>query len=209
MFSRFHDYRVLESIAECKRVLQSITECYRVLTSITKCYRVLHSVPECYRVLENATENNTVLQSINDYYRSENDLFLTLGLGTSSARNKNLRPLFNRNIPQTWDTWWCLVLYSSQMILIFVAYVGEYCIWNKAIDSCSLHLMKHSRPVKFHGMLARMAELPSKWKIFPKIIFASSEKGKNRIKLQSVQKKQDHQWWRYHRRLLVYQSPYF
>ena len=85
MFSRFHDYRVLESIAECKRVLQSITECYRVLTSITKCYRVLHSVPECYRVLENATENNTVLQSINDYYRSENDLFLTLGLGTSSA----------------------------------------------------------------------------------------------------------------------------
>ena len=75
MFSRFRDYRVLESI----------TECYRVLTSITKCYRVLHSVPECYRVLENATENNTVLQSINDYYRSENDLFLTLGLGTSSA----------------------------------------------------------------------------------------------------------------------------
>ena len=99
MFSRFQHYRVLESIAECKRVLQSITECYRVLTSITKCYRVLHSVPECYRVLENATENNTVLQSINDYYRSENDLFLTLGLGTSSAWNKNLRPLLNTNIP--------------------------------------------------------------------------------------------------------------
>ena len=30
---------------------------------------------------------------------SENDLFLTLGLGTFSARNKNLRPLLNRNIP--------------------------------------------------------------------------------------------------------------
>ena len=30
---------------------------------------------------------------------SENDLFLTLGLGTSNARNKNLRPLFYRNIP--------------------------------------------------------------------------------------------------------------
>ena len=30
MFSRFQDYRVLESIAECYRILQSITECYRV-----------------------------------------------------------------------------------------------------------------------------------------------------------------------------------
>ena len=30
---------------------------------------------------------------------SENDLFLTLGLGTSSARNENLRPLLNTNIP--------------------------------------------------------------------------------------------------------------
>ena len=30
---------------------------------------------------------------------SENDLFLTLGLGTSSARNKNRRPLLNTNIP--------------------------------------------------------------------------------------------------------------
>ena len=29
----------------------------------------------------------------------ENDLFLTLGLGTSNARNKNLRPLFNTNNP--------------------------------------------------------------------------------------------------------------
>ena len=28
---------------------------------------------------------------------SENDLFLTLGLGTSSAQNKNLRPLLNAN----------------------------------------------------------------------------------------------------------------
>ena len=30
---------------------------------------------------------------------SENDLFLTLGLGTSNARNENLRPLLNTNIP--------------------------------------------------------------------------------------------------------------
>ena len=30
---------------------------------------------------------------------SESGLFLTLSLGTSSARNENLRPLLNRNIP--------------------------------------------------------------------------------------------------------------
>ena len=30
---------------------------------------------------------------------SENGLFLTLGLGTSSARNENLRPLLNTNRP--------------------------------------------------------------------------------------------------------------
>ena len=30
---------------------------------------------------------------------SESGLFLTLGSGTSSGRNKNLRPLLNRNIP--------------------------------------------------------------------------------------------------------------
>ena len=30
---------------------------------------------------------------------SENGLFLTLGSGTSSARNENLRPLLNTNIP--------------------------------------------------------------------------------------------------------------
>ena len=30
---------------------------------------------------------------------SESGLFLTLGSGTSSARNENLRPLLNRNIP--------------------------------------------------------------------------------------------------------------
>ena len=29
----------------------------------------------------------------------ESGLFLTLGLGTSSARNENIRPLLNRNIP--------------------------------------------------------------------------------------------------------------
>jgi len=40
MFSRFQNYRVLESIAECYRVLQSITKCYRVLQSVTECYRV-------------------------------------------------------------------------------------------------------------------------------------------------------------------------
>ena len=30
---------------------------------------------------------------------SENDLFLISGLGTSNARNENLRPLLNTNIP--------------------------------------------------------------------------------------------------------------
>ena len=50
MFSRFQDYKVLESIAECYRVLQSITEYYRVLQSVTECYRVLQSVTECCRV---------------------------------------------------------------------------------------------------------------------------------------------------------------
>ena len=30
---------------------------------------------------------------------SESGLFLTLGSGTSSARNENLKPLLNRNIP--------------------------------------------------------------------------------------------------------------
>ena len=30
---------------------------------------------------------------------SEDDLFLTLGLGTSSARNENLIPLLNKNTP--------------------------------------------------------------------------------------------------------------
>ena len=33
-----------------------------------------------------------------DILVSENDLFLTLGLGTSSAWNENLRPLLNTNI---------------------------------------------------------------------------------------------------------------
>ena len=36
MFSRFKDYRVLESSLECYRVLQSITDYYKVLQSITK-----------------------------------------------------------------------------------------------------------------------------------------------------------------------------
>ena len=40
MFSRFQDYRVLESIAECYRVLQSVTEGNRVLQSVTEYYRV-------------------------------------------------------------------------------------------------------------------------------------------------------------------------
>ena len=43
-FSRFQDYRVLESSTECYRVLQSKTEYYRVLQSITEYYRVLQSV---------------------------------------------------------------------------------------------------------------------------------------------------------------------
>ena len=34
-----------------------------------------------------------------DILLSESGLFLTLGSGSSSARNKNLRPLLNRNIP--------------------------------------------------------------------------------------------------------------
>ena len=44
MFSRFQDYRVFESIAECYRVLQSVTECDRVLQSITGYYKVLQSI---------------------------------------------------------------------------------------------------------------------------------------------------------------------
>ena len=36
-FSRFQEYRVFESIAECYRVLQGVTECYRVLESVTEC----------------------------------------------------------------------------------------------------------------------------------------------------------------------------
>ena len=42
MFSRFQDYRVLESIAEYYRVLQSITENCRA-----EYYRLLQSVTEC------------------------------------------------------------------------------------------------------------------------------------------------------------------
>ena len=81
-FSRFQEYRVLESIAECYRVLQSVTGCYRVLQSVTECYRVLQSVTECYRVLQSitqcyrvfglllsATEYNIALQTITEYYR--------------------------------------------------------------------------------------------------------------------------------------------
>ena len=33
------------------------------------------------------------------YFSKKNGLFLTLGFGTFSARNENLRPLLNRNIP--------------------------------------------------------------------------------------------------------------
>ena len=33
----------------------------------------------------------------------ESGFFLTLGSGTSSARNENLRPLLSRNIPSIWD----------------------------------------------------------------------------------------------------------
>ena len=40
------------------------------------------------------TESEEKAHSVN-----ENGLFLTLGSGTSSARNENLRPLLNRNIP--------------------------------------------------------------------------------------------------------------
>ena len=69
MFSRFQDYRVLESIAECYRILQSITECYRVLQGFTECYRVLQSATECNRVLQNVTGCYRVVQSSTGYYR--------------------------------------------------------------------------------------------------------------------------------------------
>ena len=36
---------------------------------------------------------------------AKNGLFLSLGLGTSSAQSKNLRPLFNRNIPLISDNY--------------------------------------------------------------------------------------------------------
>ena len=37
--------------------------------------------------------------------RSESNLFLTLGLGTSSAQDENLRPLQQKHIPNLWDIW--------------------------------------------------------------------------------------------------------
>ena len=64
MFSRFQDYKVLESIAECYRVLQIVTECYRVLQSITEYCRVLQSIAEYCRVLQSITEYYKVLQCI-------------------------------------------------------------------------------------------------------------------------------------------------
>ena len=67
MFSRFQDYRVLESIAECYRVLQSIWEYYRVLQSVTEYCRVFQSITKYSRVLESITECNRVLQSISEY----------------------------------------------------------------------------------------------------------------------------------------------
>ena len=60
MFSRFKDYRVLESY----RVLQYITEYYsvteynRALQSLTERYRVLQSVTKYYRVLQSITKTN-------------------------------------------------------------------------------------------------------------------------------------------------------
>ena len=43
---------------------------------------------------------------------SEDDLFLTLGLGTSSARNENLIPLLNKNTPLfTWGPNWHFDVY--------------------------------------------------------------------------------------------------
>ena len=49
MFSRFQDYRVLESIADCYRVLKSVREFYNVLQSVTECYRVLQSLTEYFQ----------------------------------------------------------------------------------------------------------------------------------------------------------------
>ena len=47
-------------------------------------------------MLDNGTRPKHVA---NKLLVSENDLFLTVGLGTSNARNENLRPLLNTNIP--------------------------------------------------------------------------------------------------------------
>ena len=38
MFSRFQDYRGLESNAECYRVLLSVTECYKVTEYFYRIY---------------------------------------------------------------------------------------------------------------------------------------------------------------------------
>ena len=69
MFSRFQDYKLLESVTECYRELQSVIECYRVLKIVTECCRVLQSVTECYRVLQSVTLCYRVLQSVTGYYR--------------------------------------------------------------------------------------------------------------------------------------------
>ena len=41
----------------------------------------------------------TVRMTFSSFLVSENDIFLTLGSGTSNARNENLRPLLKTNIP--------------------------------------------------------------------------------------------------------------
>ena len=43
---------------------------------------------------------------------SENDLFLTLGSDTASARNENLRPLLHTNIPLISGKYTCVVEFN-------------------------------------------------------------------------------------------------
>ena len=102
MFSRFRDYRVLQSITEYSRVLQSITEYYRVLQSVAECCRVLQSVAECCRVLQSVAECFRVLQSFTECYR------------VLQSITECYRVLESISSASTWTNFWaCLSWVSS------------------------------------------------------------------------------------------------
>ena len=99
MFSRFQDYRVLESIAECYRVLQSVTEYCRVLQRVTEYYRVLQNVTECYKVVKGVTECYRVLQSVTEYCR------------VLQSTTECYRVLQSISSASTWTNFWACFFY--------------------------------------------------------------------------------------------------